>query len=137
MQIWAYWVIHSPEYGWPGEDSIVRAMRQAASATVTDGRRRKGPVPPMPKSTRQSPGSVVPRIAKMSQADRIHRLLLDMRAEGAVQTVKAMQVDAIHDRDSISLRAEIAGMTVNQYKYRKRRGHQLLGRMLANSLSKG
>ena len=79
LRIYAHWLEAGADtaLGWPASSCEARAIASQRSGTRTDGVARwsgQGEPPPMPHSTRQSPGTRIPRLGSRNHlAAEVHR----------------------------------------------------------------
>ena len=131
MQDWLAWA-EGVELSSPGEDSIIRAMHQAETATKTDGYRRKnGPEPPDVKSTRASPGCIIPNISRAKIGPAVNRYLLDLVENGELPVAVALYYDTRFADRPQKVRALAASVNFNTFKSRCNRGYAYISRSLS------
>lgn len=122
MALWRAWRIDAQEFGWTGNDSVLRVKAAAEAASKASTERRYGPTPPRVKSTRQSPGSIVPNMDPARLAPKVGSTLLFM-ADGMMDPLLAILVDSQYPRKTLADKAAHTNWTPSTFRRRMQAGY--------------
>jgi hypothetical protein len=115
MNMWAWWWLERRERGWPSESIEARLMAHAGELV-------RASIPPGPR---------IPNIDRARYGPRVHRLLLDMEAEGVGLEALIMMLYALAKPQRGRLQiAEELGMAVQQVKDALEKGRNWMDHQL-------